>query len=384
MKRTGKKTLKILAATSMAIFTLFTAFTSAYAWFMSTMNQEAGNDNFYVKRLDTPVTSISIHEFYGETNDEGAKSFAFDPVGVSVYADGSFNNNADLVKLNQYILEKPNHPVLILFKNEEVSGFESQINLRTESAYLGASDDFLAGKTNTKAELTALANKTTNGYYRVITDESQGDGKKTYLYQYNGSSLQSMSFATYALLDVAANRVAANNNKYFLVIDDEKHGNTATIYQYKDATASFEMVWCDLGNTQYSETNPLSSAVQFHTFTFTDTLANLTETRTVKVETFDDTSLDYTYLDTSKSCLAIAESEFTASNKHSFTNFEDEETFEYTKQINVFRGDVTGITYIGIVVDYDKYALEYIFSHNLGNEALNNGLEFKCDWVTEF
>ena len=369
----------------MAIFSLFTAFTSAYAWFVSTMNQEAGNDNFYVKRLDTPVTSISIHEFYGETDDEGAKSFAFDPVGVSVYADGSFNDSAKLVELNQYILEKPNHPVLVLFKNEEVSGFESQINLKTKAAYLGASDDFLAGKTNTKAELTALSNKVSGGYYRVITDESQGDGKKTYLYQYNGSSLQSMSYATYASLDVSTNRLPTNNNKYFLVIDDEKLGNAATIYQYKDATASFNMVWCDLGNTAYSETNPLSSAVQFHTFTFTDTLANMTQTRDVNFEQFDEMGQDYTYdLHEDTSCLAIPESEFTASNKHSFTNFEDEETFEYTKEINVFRGDVTGVAYIGMVVNYDKYALEYIFSHNLGNEALNNGLAFKCDWVTEF
>ena len=53
----------------MAIFSLFTAFTSAYAWFVSTMNQDAGNENFYIKSLDTPVTAITIHDFYGETDD---------------------------------------------------------------------------------------------------------------------------------------------------------------------------------------------------------------------------------------------------------------------------------------------------------------------------
>ena len=109
------------------------------------------------------------------------------------------------------------------------------------------------------------------------------------------------------------------------------------------------------------------------------------ETRDILFEQFDDLGQDYDYEKRlNQSCITIAESDCNDSNKHSFTNFEDEETYEYTKEINVFRGDVTGVTYIGIIVDYDKLALEYIFSHNLGNEALNNGLEFKCDWITEF
>ena len=383
MKKLNKKLLKIISATSMAIFTLFATFTSAYAWFVSTMNQDANNEDFYVKRLDTPVTSISIHEFYGETADEGVKSFAFDPVGVSVYNDGSYNNGAPLVELHKYILEKPDHPVLILFKNEKTTGYESQINLRTEFAYLGASDNYLAGKTNTYAELTALQNKVTNGYYHVVEDENHSN--KDYLYQYNGSSFVSVSFASYATLDVAANRIPANNNKYFLVVDDEEHGDASTIYQYKDATASFDMVWCDLGNVAQGETNPLSSAVEFHTFTFSTSLNDMKETRDVNFETFDDVAQDYNYSKhTNENCIAIPTADFTNSNRHSFTNFTDDETFEFSKDLNVFRGDVTGVTYIGVVVNYDKTALEYIFSRNLGNEALNNGLEFKCDWVTEF
>ena len=366
----------------MAVFSLLATMTSAYAWFESIRNQDTDNENFYINRLDSPVTSISIHDFYGETDDEGAKSFAFDPVGISVYSDGTFNNGAPVVELNKYILEKPNHPVLILFKNEEVSGLESQINLKTEFAYLGSGENFLAGKTNTKAELDALG-KVTNGYYRVVTDESHSNS--TYLYQYNGSSLQSRSYASYAALDVAENRISSNNNKYFLVVDDEDHGDVATIYQYKDATASFEMVWCDLGNSANSETNPLSSAVQFHTFTFSTSIEDMRSTRDIQFETFDDIGQDYNYSKhTGENCIAIPTADFTDSNKHSFTNFTDDDTYDFSKELNVFRGDVTGVTYIGIVVNYDKSALEYIFSHNLGNEALNNGLEFKCDWITEF
>ena len=109
------------------------------------------------------------------------------------------------------------------------------------------------------------------------------------------------------------------------------------------------------------------------------------ESRDVQFEAFDDVAQDYNYTKhTGENCIAIPTADFTASNRHSFTNFTDDDTFEFSKDLNVFRGDVTDVTYIGVVVNYDKTALEYIFSHNLGNEALNNGLEFKCDWVTEF
>lgn len=383
MKKLNKKTLKIVAATSMAVFSLLATMTSAYAWFQSTLNQNGNNEDFYVKRLDTPVTSITIHDFYGETDDEGVASFAFDPVGVSVY-DGTFNDGARVVELNKYILEKPDHPVLILFKNEETTGYESQINLKTEFSYLGANDDFLAGKTSTYAELSALASKVTNGYYRVVEDENHSN--KDYLYQWNGSSFTSVSFASYAALDVAGNRVAANDGKYFLVVDDEKHGDISTIYQYDDAKAAFDMVWCDLGDVAYSETNPLSSAVKIHTLTFTDAIEDMRSSRDINFEAFDDVGQDYNYTKhTGENCIAIPKADCNDSNKHSFTSFTNEETFNrFNKEINVFRGDVTNVTYIGLVINYDKTALEYVFSHNLGNEALNNGLEFKCDWITEF
>ena len=45
---------------------------------------------------------------------------------------------------------------------------------------------------------------------------------------------------------------------------------------------------------------------------------------------------------------------------------------------------MTGKKYVGIVVNYDSWALENVFSVNLGHEALNAGLVFKCDWKTEF
>lgn len=384
MKKLNKKALKLISATSMAIFTLFATFSSAYAWFISIRNQNADNDQFYVKRLDTPVTTISIHDFYGETKN--GSSFTFNPVGVNVFENGEVVNNAPAVELNEYSLENPNHPVLILFKSEEMNGLETQINLITDYAFLGANDDYIAAKTKTYADLSSLA-KTNDKYYQVTSDESQAGtlNKKIVLYKYTNGALSCVTYSTYAALESNVGFNADNNNNYYRVYADENHGGVATVYQYKHATRTYEMIWCDLGNADNSQTNPLSSAVQFHYFTFEDELEDIITTEDVMVESFNDTTDTYSYVENnSLDCIAIAKSGFADSNKSSFGNFTDEENFEYSKELNVFSGDVTGVKYIGIVVNYDQLALEYIFSHNLGHDALNAGLEFKCDWITEF
>ena len=369
----------------MAIFTLFATFTSAYAWFMSIMNQDADNDQFYIKRIDTTVTSISIHAFYGETANGG--SFTFNPNGVSVFEDGEFNDEAPLVKLNEYSLESPNHPVLILFKNEESSGLEAQINLKTEYAFLGASDSYISQKVKTKAALDSLS-KVNGEYYQVTKDEAHGN--RINLYKYENNTLTTVTFDSYANMVSQVSKDASNNGNYYRVHADENTteeniDGVSTVYRYNHTLRDFEMVWCDLGNADQDQTNPLSSAVEFHYFTFEDELEDMISTQDVMVESFNETTATYSYSENSAlDCISIAKSGFTSSNKSSFSNFTSAESFNYSKEINVFSGDLTGVTYVGIVINYDQLALEYIFSHNLGHDALNAGLDFECDWVTIF
>ncbi len=364
----------------MAIFSLFTAFSGAYAWFQSIIQDDNNNEDFYSRRYDSPVLSISIHEFYGETAD--GNSFAFNPNGVVVYdaENGSYSSRA--VELNEYSIEKPNHPVLILFENDTTQGYQTQINMSTDYAFLGSNDDFINAKLKNKQALNDLSNKQNGYYYQVTKDESQDN--QIYLYKYVNNALTSVTYETYASLETNVEKDVTNAGNYYRVQNDEDHGGVATVYQYVHATREFEMVWCDLGNLDYNETNPLSSAVQFHSFAFTGTLASMTTSEDVMVESFNSTTATYTYEEDSLSCIALAKSDFTNTNKSSFTNFSAAETFQYNKQVTTFSGDVTGVTYIGIVVNYDQLALEYIFSRYLGHDALNAGLAFKCDWRTEF
>jgi len=299
-----------------------------------------------------------------------------------------FDDEAATVELSQYFTEYPDHPALIMF---EVSGPHSEIFFKTDYCFLGNDNsDFIAAKTNTKAELNGLS-KTNGNYYLVKTDESNSN--KTTLYIYNNSTLTSRNIATYSALDVEGNR---NNAAYYYIENDEEHGNVATIYQYSSSTEEFTMKWIDLGiidedlDPSNDETSPLSSAVNFHYFVFDDSFEDLTVTRLVEEETFNSLYQTYSYSEpTSRSCLVINESEMLGpteegSNQRSFTNFTSEEVFDYNNRIIAFNGDTVNKTYIGIVVNYDRYAIEYICSHNLGHQALNEGLVFKCDWITEF
>ena len=374
-----KKTVKIVAATSMAIFSLLATMTSAYAWFISILNQGADNDDFYVQRLDSPVTSISIHEFYGETMDEDY--FAFNPVGIDVFSNNEFNENAALAELNEYSVDNPDHPVLILYKNEETTGLETQINLKTDFAYLGNDDDFVAAKVSTQEELDELTKQ--NGKYYQLTGATAAD---TVLYQYTNSSLLSVTFNTFSALNAAANKVEGNNERYFRVKVDEEHGSVSTVYQYDHSEQVFNMVWCDIGDIEDDQTNPLSSAVEFHFITFSDELENIISAKDVNVETYDSSAYAYSYEEQDDlDCIAVAKSSLTDSNRSSFTTFNNAGNFVgQDKEITVFSGDITGVTYVGIVVNYSSLSLEYVFSRNLGHKALNAGLVFKCDWITEF
>ena len=50
--------MKIVAATAVTIFSLFAAFTGAYAWFVSNMNETAEGEMFKVVNAETAVEEI--------------------------------------------------------------------------------------------------------------------------------------------------------------------------------------------------------------------------------------------------------------------------------------------------------------------------------------
>ena len=312
----NNSSLKIMAATSVILFSLLTCFAGVYAWFTSIRNVSNSSEHFKVEVVGTAVQTITFHEYQGTTDDG---YYSFNPTASgSVTLEGGEVDDDDYegIELGEYSLEDPNHPLLMMF---EVSGGTQLIEFSTDFAYLA--QDNISSLKATVATLAAL-----NSY----------------------------------------DKNTLSNGDYLKVTADEGHGGVTTIYKYVAATTSYDMAWIDLKVNG----NPLSSVVQFHYFEFEGASIDA-----IKQNKYID--------EVSTSGINIATSSFTNSNKSGFANFTDEDTFTYSKKINVYDGDVRGINYVGIVINYNSLALQYIFSKYLGSDVLaHGGLTFNCDWTT--
>ena len=326
-KLTRKGNLKIAAATSLIMFSLLACFSGAYAWFTSIRTVDNKSDNFQVDRLNTTVLGITFHEFYGTTVETDGKtyySFNPEPSGEVTFSGETPSESGEGIGLGEYSLENPNHPLLMMFN---VSGLKQRIDFETDYSFL-AED---------------------NNYSLKATVE------------------------TFAALE-AYNKNTLSDGDYLKVTDDEDHGSVSTIYKYKSATKTYDMVWIDL-NSSY---NPLSSVVQFHSFEFTGTIADNTHTYDV-IET---NQYGNTHTVEDVAGITIDTAAFTNANRSTFANFSDEDNYTYNKDICVYDGNVSSCSYIGVVINYDSLALQYISSKYLGNDIISDGMLFKCDWIT--
>ena len=323
-------TLKIAAATSVILFSLLACFSGAYAWYNSIRTLDSNADNFSIDKINTAVVGITFHKYLGVTDKiDGTTYYSFDPEdsgGVTFDAQGNPHESGIGIALGEYSLDNPVHPLLIMFS--VANGAYQRIDLETDFSFLA---------------------------------EDSGYSLKT-------------TVATFAALN-SLDKATLANGDYIKVTADEGHGGVSTIYKYISATRSYDMVWIDLN----SGDNPLSSVVQFHSFEFSGTIAENTETYDLNVVN----EYGHTVKENDVDGITIDTADFTTTNKSAFADFEDEDTYEYNKEINVYDGDVRGLTYVGIVVNYNSLALEYIFSKYLGHDYLSDGLTFKCDWTTK-
>lgn len=407
-KKFKKSTLKYVCAIAISLFSLVALFTGTLTWFQSIRVTSNANDDFQVDVLQTTVKKITIHEFLGETqeaevygqddasNPLQAKAFTFNPNGTIAYdpnlanqqgfdKDGFYISDS-YVRLHEYSLDSPNHPVLLMF---EVSSGHQRIDLSTTYTFLGnEKPEVIKAQVNSKADLNAL-NKSSfsaGDYFEVLSDEEyDAQNKPCTLYYYDGTSTILVTIDDGTNLESNAYKIS---DRYIKVLEDNEHGGVATIYQYNASTSSFEMKWMDLGDADSGKTNPLSSAVDFHYFTFSNeynSINDLVTNKNIVKETANQNGEIISLTNQSnQSCISINQGLFTQSNSKSFIKFTSNTTYTYQNNIILIDEDIDNISYIGVVINYNYHALEYIFSNNLGHFALNAGLQFVCDWTTKF
>ena len=356
MKKVGNKNVKIIAATSMAIFSLFACFSAAYAWFTAIRNVDNGADQFQVSDVQTSVQELSIHEFLGMSTETGsAKAYCFNPIPTG-FAD--FSNDPQhpstignlSITLDEYSLDDPNHPVLLLFK---VSGGVENITAETTFPFIAKDKPGAA----------------------VLDDDH--------------------IVANYAGLE--AKLGTATDGEIFEVTADNHHGGTyedqttyiTTRYQYNGSTNSFDLIWTDLARFD----NAFSSVAQMHSLLFTfdspftrngnnfviNTSSDGVSEKTYKH--YNETSEQYETLTTD--CVPVLSSDCNDSNQSSFTKFNSNNEATFEQIVEVYNGSTSGYTYLGVIIDYFPKAVEYLSSYFLGHHYLNYGLSFDRDWVTK-
>lgn len=315
--------------------------------------------------------SITLSKYYPEC-------FAFNRNGVNLFEDGEATGSMSEVTLGQYSLDAPDQPILMLF---EVDGGYTRIELETEFPFLGnKKSSYVDYMVNTKTQLNEITGMSNGDFADVLSDESRS--YKTTLYKYNGSSWVSTysTVATYSALE-ALDKTNLSNGDYIYVESDENFNNVGSIYQYLATPNKYDVKWIDLGIEDEMTrhfTNPLSSVSKFSYLEFA---SNNDYETTLDVYMKNNQGITTRY--TNVACNAVQIEQISDSNTVSFADCSDFSNPEYYNEICIYAGDTRGLRYIGIVLNYNALALEYIFSNNLGHEALSYGLTFQCDWTTK-
>lgn len=183
MKIVGKKNIKIIAATSMAIFSLLACFSATYAWFTAMRQVSKDADDFAVVVKTGKLKNIYFHKFASKTIDPNtleASSFTFN----SAY-DGKISYDWDTneahydgdtsIDLPDYSPLDPAHPLLMVFELDQeyslTDAGEILISAKTDVEF------FLGARTSTNAPAYNL--KTTGVYH---SEENAEDPTKTDYY----------------------------------------------------------------------------------------------------------------------------------------------------------------------------------------------------------
>ena len=155
MKRTGNKNLKIIAATSMTIFSLFAVFSATYAWFMANKNVYNTNDNFDVNTVSGMFNKMTIHKSVNITDDEYI--FDADPWGtitIDDWKNKQFSKDFDgSCLMGRYDYLEKSHPILMLIQlgEDEGTGYEASQNSPIKVTAKASTDyfvgDMAAGRT---------------------------------------------------------------------------------------------------------------------------------------------------------------------------------------------------------------------------------------------
>ena len=304
---------------------------------------------------------------------------------LSAAADG-FNNNQNG---NYYkVTVDENHSNATTFY--QFNYVDQSKSLKYMSEYNEITTTYPTYNDLINASIKVLAND--GKFYRVTADESHG-GDQT-VYQYNHSSgelnmvylkLKSVNnplssvvkfnwmrfknknvqventYNTYTSLTSAGVDISTNDGKYYKVTSDSNVGGGETIYQYDHTSGQFVLAWDYLDNSDVSR--------------------SMISLDTVNLEQYSNKKYSSPVPTPNSKTVSIKKNILIDDHESSFCTF-NSTTPVFENEITAFKNTLDGADFVGIVIDYNIEAIEYICSAYLGHEYVSQGLGFHCDWTT--
>lgn len=340
MGKLTKKSVKLVGATMMSVFSLASVFAATYAWFAMNTEVEASGMSVKVARLNGRLQNIYFHAFdrafVSDDPDDKQKHFLFEKDPFATYEYDWDKNEIDtgdddesIWNLGEYSYIDRDHCLLIIFE------FDKDYTSTTEG------DIFVKG-------ITKVGGDAVNTTYSQTGEplETTGGG-------YLGART-STGIPYYSLPQTEVN--------------EEGHEDRILMKKVPMTDEQGNPVLDKQGNPRYYDYYALSSVASFSYRTFD----NSGYTSFLKAN--PGTTLDF-----ATSTLGVGNSFTTIKND---TN---KYVFDQSPYLYKSNGSET-VKYIAIIVNYSPEAISYIYSTYLGDSGLNSYdsiLRFACDWRYE-
>lgn len=388
MKKLSGSTLKILAASSMVVFSLFACVIGAIAWFTSVSNKEVSNDEFIVETKSGRFKQVTFHTLdkktIGNSYAQSTFNFSKDYVGKISYdwvnKTMSKEGNTDIVFDNYDYLEHE-QPILLLFEFDQEYTAADKITI---SATARDDNAFFLGERNSEGDSvwslddSDVIVDTINGenYYAMssaICFYSRGYSASTYIStfgeKYDEEPTSDLETTVASALSIDTPVWNESQNQWKVTFSDNRSAANAVNYygNLAGGISGFELV----ASPNYVENGyqAVYSSSTGYVKVYAESVSNNSSTVTVSVG-LGTPFYSFTNL----------------TNQKSFVDLSQQPESSFNKTVDSIFESNSATKYAAVIVDYYSDAIEYIYSSYLGDAVLQSYdsiLHFICDWTME-
>ena len=240
MKRTNVNLLKIVAATSVCIFALFSVFAGSTAWFLSNQNIDNSGNAMPVDEVTRQFKKITLHRFVTSTEVESVTTYYFDQaIASSATVDQIKAGTASIsFTMDKYTLLRQTNPTLALIELSETytaSALEPvMLTLSTETSR------FLTSYT--ASEVSAMASRPLSNIIKAaagyLTSSGSGDSAPTLdVVSHTGSMTYAINGITTSSSQYYFTAPAENEYSKFVTFTGETPSTPVTSLDLLSATS---------------------------------------------------------------------------------------------------------------------------------------------------